>query len=553
MRRLLATSILIVTLALPSVAHAGPAATGDTGPPAETSPPAVTNETEYRDAITDLSADSSGPHVITLGGPITLVSAVDPEYSGTEDLTIDGNGFVLDGAENSRILKMNTSVALTIEDITMTRGVATGTGTRQGGAVFTTGPLTIRDAVFTANEAKSTDGSGSGGAVYASTGPAAAVTIEDATFIKNAAIGETFAGGGALAVGGVSTLTLTRATFDTNVADGGSGNASGGAINGNASAVDVTDSVFAENGATAAMGGNGGALSLSVVSSVAVQSTALTSNVATGPTSAGGGAMNLSSAAGATLTVEDSTVSGNRVETTTGVADGGGLRINTMPTTIRGSLVSGNRAQSAGLGSWGGGISFNTAASPLRTIQIADSTIIANQATGATAATKGGGVRASVISAATVLIMNNSTVTANTASGASGEGGGLWSKGTSLDHVTLASNTANTGANFFSQSGGGGFTRSVFGDPLGSGDNCSNPPLSQGYNADDDGTCLVSDLTDLTNLDDVGLGQARNNGDLVAATEAGEAGGNGTVRPTMFPLNGSPLVDAIPGRSVTQR
>ena len=41
-------------------------------------------------------------------------------------------------------------------------------------------------------------------------------------------------------------------------------------------------------------------------------------------------------------------------------------------------------------------------------------------------------------------------------------------------------------------------------------------------------------------------GRAANNGDLVAATEAG---GNGSVRATMFPLNGSPLIDAIPAGS----
>ena len=82
-----------------------------------------------------------------------------------------------------------------------------------------------------------------------------------------------------------------------------------------------------------------------------------------------------------------------------------------------------------------------------------------------------------------------------------------------------------------------------------SADDCQldAPTVSNGYNYSSDGSCgFGSGTGDVSDGADPLLGQARDNGDLVAATEAG---GNGAVRPTMFPLNGSTLIDAIPAGS----
>ena len=566
-----------MTLALPGVAgaqeseataagRAGPTTT--TGPAADPGPgtgggneagsegienvTTVGNETAYRNALAALSADiTAGPHTILLTDDITLASATAPAYSGTRDLVIDGDGHKLDGGLNSRVLEVSgpNTVGFTFEDITVQNARDQGAGLRQGGAVLAIGSVTVRNAVFQGNRAVSTDDTASGGAIKLLNGGTGQVdlTIEDSVFTGNRALAASgLASGGAVAAQ-PGTATVSATTFEGNVADNPAGNASGGAAVLTATTIVVEDSTVAVNKVTATNGATAGGFS-AFSSSTTIRRSVIRDNSAAGDDNAGGGGVSLASLTGPppTALIADTVILDNEVQTDTNIADGGGIKVNGPSTEIRRSMLAGNAARSGGLGSWGGGVAFNSAASPLRTLEVTDSTIAQNQATGATTATNGGGIRAFVSSAATVLTMQNSTVAANAATGSGGQGGGLWTKGTSLDQVTLASNTANSGANYFSQSGGGGFTRSAFGDPLGSGDNCSNPPLSQGHNADDDGTCLVSNLTDLANEPDLGLSRVRNNADLVAVIEAG---GNGTVRPTMFPLNGSPLIDAIPADS----
>ena len=64
---------------------------------------------------------------------------------------------------------------------------------------------------------------------------------------------------------------------------------------------------------------------------------------------------------------------------------------------------------------------------------------------------------------------------------------------------------------------------------------------SQGYNYVTSNACAFGDPTDTENAADPMLGPLRNNGGFVSAF-----GGGDFETPTMFPLNGSPLIDAIP-------
>ena len=221
----------------------------------------VDDETEYRNAVTTLSADNTGPHTITLTQDIVLTGTTDPTYTGTQPLTIDGAGFLLDGGGDSRVLVYASAptTPVTLQDITVQNGHVEGTGTQRGGAVFTTSSIVVRNATFTGNTAVSTDDSTSGGAIYArdDLGDPISVTIEDSEFTQNVADGQdSISVGGALTVGTVTTLTVTRSTFDTNTAKNKLGNATGGAISGNADTVDLSDSALVGN--TVVTGGDGG-------------------------------------------------------------------------------------------------------------------------------------------------------------------------------------------------------------------------------------------------------------------------------------------------------
>ena len=143
----------------------------------------------------------------------------------------------------------------------------------------------------------------------------------------------------------------------------------------------------------------------------------------------------------------------------------------------------------------------------------------------------GTGATGAGIYAAGPATVNNSTLTANSASTAGGGiATGVW---LTINHSTVAANTAPTGANI---KAGGLLTSaaSVIADPSG-GDNCSLAAGSFSSNSwSDDGSCQLTGTGDTQNGADALLGQGRNNG--------GVTGGSPR---TMFPLLGSPLIDAI--------
>ena len=92
----------------------------------------VATEQEYRDALDDLSSDITvGPHVIDLTAGFTITLAGDPTYTGTQPLTIEGNGHTIDGGGTHSILFHNTGQALAINNLTLTNGKSTG-GNRRG-------------------------------------------------------------------------------------------------------------------------------------------------------------------------------------------------------------------------------------------------------------------------------------------------------------------------------------------------------------------------------------------------------------------------------------
>jgi hypothetical protein len=219
---LLVTAVALVSL--PGLAAAQEESTTTTAPAAaptttiapepQAAPEAVVgvgDEASFRAALVALSADPAGPHTIDLTADITLALGTDPTYTGTEDLTIDGHGFVLDGGGTSRVLDIAspTPVSVTFFEVTVTGGSTTG----NGGAVIARNGSTVslNRSTFFGNQAD-----GAGGAAFAT----GSFTALSSTIVDNAAGTR----GGAVATSGFGAndqLGFIYATVTGNAAPAG--------------------------------------------------------------------------------------------------------------------------------------------------------------------------------------------------------------------------------------------------------------------------------------------------------------------------------------------
>lgn len=419
-------------------------------------------------------------------------------------LTIVGNGATIEQTcPDERVLHNVADTHLQLQDVTITGGDAENLNAPtfgNGGGVYSIGPLTLQGATVTGNagevgggvavfdssefvvsDSAITDNSGgSGGGVYAS-GPAA---------IRGSAVSDNVANGpgGGLSIDGPLVLEDSTVTGNTAEADGGG-------IEGNDTTV-ITRSTVSGNAADVL--GYGGGVDVE-----------------------------------ADLDMTESTVSGNTAE-----ESGGGIRV-TGVLSLSASKVSGNTAGAAGGGIYTEGegsqiadseISDNVAVDgaglylSTTDVVIARSLVAGNSAEGV-----GGGIHSYES-----FVVANSTIVGNAAA----EGGGIGMEGEdfrpTVDHVTLTSNSAPTGANI--SPGLGTVHATVVADPLGGGDNCTAPAdMSAGYNVEvGTDTCGFAGTGDVASGPDPLLGAL---------------GDNGGPTHTRLPLDGSPLIDAVPADS----
>jgi hypothetical protein len=215
----------------------------------------------------------------------------------------------------------------------------------------------------------------------------------------------------------------------------------------------------------------------------------------------GGGILN-----GGTLTVINSTISGNRARN-----DGGGIDIDGGTVTITNSTISGNSASGSGGGIWNGS-----------TLTITNSTISENSASGS-----GGGIWNN-----STLTITNSTISGNSASGS---GGGIRNTGgtANLSFVTIASNSANTGGGISRGGGTVNIKNSIVGNNTAStGPNCSGTVTATGANFATDGSCGAG----FSNVPSTGLG----------GLNLGPLANNGGPTQTHALQAGSAAIDAVP-------
>ena len=393
-----------------------------------------------RQAVLDANANP-GHDVIQfapgLQGTIALTSG---QLAITDDLEIDGPGadrLAVSGSDASRVFKINSSVPVTIDGLTITHGRAVGAG----GGILNAGALTISNAILSDNQVGGVPGAtlsavvdAFGGGIFNS----GTLTVSDSNFVHNQSIGAdgtpssigSSALGGAIMSGGTAlapaTATVSDSTFLDNQAIGGAAGAGasragiGGAIANATGTFTVRDSVFCDN---QAVGG-------------------LDNGVPGGFGAGAGGAIgNVARFGNAILAVSDSTFLDNR-------AVGGAAGTGGNAQTGRGGAIANYIF---------GGVALP--ATVTANASVTDSTLIGNQAIGGAGPTGGAGQGGGISNNnGGVLNVSNSLIALNQAIGGAGDGGnggnaqggGIYnSNGT----VTVSGSTLS--ANFASSGGGG--------------------------------------------------------------------------------------------------
>jgi|GEM_PF-871442 len=295
--------------------------------------------------------------------------SIDPDATATmRDLTFAGNGAI-----------SNTGT-LTLERCTLSNNAVGGTAFSFGGAISNSGTLTLTDCAFNFNLAST-----SGGALYNS----GISTITGCSFSTNASIN----GDGGAIFSESGSLTVTECSFSNNRTFTGGG----GAINiFNSSEVNLIDSTFTGNKATF-----GGAIYSSKNTLVTGCSFSANAALSDNLTNGSGGAIYTNAG---TLTLNDNSLFDNSA-----VLSGGGIEVTDNATLI-----------------------------------LNDSTLRDNTTNG-----KGGGIYSKG-----TITLNGSTLAGNSADD---DGGGIYNlRGTlTLNACTLSGNSAVDGGGIFNSGGGG--------------------------------------------------------------------------------------------------
>ena len=241
------------------------------------------------------TAVEGGGFWINAGGDLTATNVTANNNTATgADADKGGGAFYNDGGMAS------------ITGSTFIENTASGTSGSGGAILNNSGMLTVRESTFRSNTANR-----AGGAVEDIGGTGSMASFTDVTFASNDA-GDNPGNGGAIHITGAGTVRVDSSMVQSNVA-GGQG---GGLWNFNTASMDVTYTTVDGNSAPIGgglyqQGGDGNDGVLMFANSTASNNEA--SNV-------GGGVF----ADGATVQIENSTVSGNSADTGAGVASRGG-------------------------------------------------------------------------------------------------------------------------------------------------------------------------------------------------------------------------------------
>ena len=370
------------------------------------------------------SAASGETVTFAVSGLITLTSG---ELAIDRDLTILGpgaNNLVIQrsfapGTPGFGIFNV-ASATVIISGLTVSNG-----RDAVGGGIYNQGNLTLNDCVISGNFA-----TGGGGGIL----NLYIITISNCVIRGNSAVGETTGDGFGGGFYNDGTATTINCAISNNSVTGRMGGGYGGGIY-NDGTLTLTSSVIKDNSAA---GGpdNGGAI--------------------------GGGINN----GFGTVSLNDSTVSGNVARggagSDGGPGEGGGVANDFGTVTLDRSTVSGNFAVGGNGGSGGPGEGGGVA-NDFGTVTLDRSTVSGNSAVGGNGGSGGPGEGGGVVNDSGTVYVFNSTVSGNVARGGAGaagvgspHGGGVFNGVGSLivTHSTIAANVVPAG---FLEDGGGLF------------------------------------------------------------------------------------------------
>ena len=331
-----------------------------------------------------LTAPTTSPYVLTVVNNTISGANGLPVIAANDSLTIIGSGDTIErstasGTPSFRLLDVAAGASLTLGNMTLQGGLASGSGiSADGGAIDTQGALTLNGVTVQNNIAQgapatraSAGQNAAGGGIYSS----GSLTLQGSTTVRNnqalgggsvglmavgsrAPSGGNGSGGGLYVAGGMA--TLTSVTLSSNTAQGGQGvgtyssggtggtggTAFGGALEVAGGTVTLSTNTLSSNVAQGGQGGSasggygghggngfGGALQVSG-GTVSVSSSALSSNTTqggnggTGSIIGGGGSGTTNGGAGGDgigggLEVAGGTVALTSVTVTTNHAYGG--------------------------------------------------------------------------------------------------------------------------------------------------------------------------------------------------------------------------------------
>ncbi len=267
----------------------------------------------------------SGADIITLPAATTFALTNSfAAYNGntglpqvTSAITIDGNGSTIDRNSGTgfRLFALSSAGNLTLNDLTLTDGAMTS-DVGGGGIYNNGGTLTINDSTLSGNNGTGSQG---GGAIHANGGT---TTVNDSTFTSNTAASS--GGGGGIYANNSATVNVTDSTFTSNQAAGNLGGAIGTGYSGS-NGINVLGSTLNNNSAN-----NGGAIGIGA-GTVTVTNSTISGNTATD----GGGGI---SGGNGTVTLNNVTITGNTANN-----QGGGV-YSFATVNYNRSIVSGNFA-----------------------------------------------------------------------------------------------------------------------------------------------------------------------------------------------------------------
>ena len=388
-------------------------------------------------ALREIVQSLSDNGTLILNGTFTATSGDDSgEIVIDKNLTIkkeeSASSAVLNADTKCRIFKVQNGKMLTLENLTLKNGMATGTDEEgYGGAVYTKGgTVNMTTCTLTGNTAAGGT-NGYGGAIFAS---GATVDMTNCTFTSNTAAGTTGAGGAIFAQKNgtvASSVTISGGTIGGTDADGNKVTGTwgfGGGIYVNDGCTltlnEYTDDGGVKHGVRIIgneAGRAGGVRANN--STVTMENCTISGNKATDNSNLGGGGGVYTH--GGTLTMTRCTLTGNTAKN-----NGGGLNIEKGSAVITNCTLTGNTAKENG-----GAIYVKEIDGTASTVTIEGGTVggtgtdDANKATGTGSNGNGGGI---YIGDSCTLTLENNGSTACTLTGneAAKAGGGVYVDGT---------------------------------------------------------------------------------------------------------------------------